>query len=104
MTFDDFDDGIIWERLLSDTSQSITGAYTGIELIDISVSIPELGYKNQALWVTEEGYIVTNILDSAKAFYIGPEKAKAFVEYMYNNVPYTDSYGATNIDSDLIPE
>ena len=104
VTFEDFDDGIIWERLLSETSLTTTAAYTGRELIDISVSVPELGYNNQALWVTEEGYIVTNILDSAKAFYIGPENAKAFVDYMFDNLPHTDSVNIGGDDTEPIPE
>ena len=66
--------------------------------------MPELGYNNQALWVTEEGYIVTNILDSAKAFYIGPENAKDFVDYMFDNLPHTDSVNIGGDDTEPIPE
>ena len=47
-----------------------------------TVDVPLLGYKNISLGVTEDGYIVTNILDTGKAFYIGKDKTEAFIKYV----------------------
>ena len=103
VTFDKIDDGIVWGLLFSDTSLANTGDTGGKKLIDIPVSMPELGYNNQALWVTEDGFVVTNILDSPKSFHIGAERAGAFMDYMLANVHYTDiSY--TTVYSDTVPE
>ena len=79
----------IWSMLFSDTSlenvftDNTTGLYPAI--ISVSVDIPILGYKNISCWLTENGYLCTNILDTGKGFYIGEEKVKEFVDYVINN-------------------
>ena len=87
VTFRDPDDSIVWEWLLSDTSlQNVwneTGWYGSV--LSVSVNIPLLGYENISLWVTEDGHLCTNILDTGKAFYIGEEKVNAFVAYVIAN-------------------
>lgn len=53
--------------------------------IEISVDIPLLGYENISIELTDKGYLITNILDSGKAFYIGEEKIQEFLEYIKKN-------------------
>lgn len=53
--------------------------------IRISVDIPLLGHRNHSIWLNDEGYLTTNILNSGKIFFIGEERAKQFKEYVINN-------------------
>lgn len=86
--FEDFDDEIVWNMLLDDGEA--LNVYSDkemyVSIMSIRVDIPMLGYENIGLSVTEEGYLVTNILNSGKAFYIGEEKVQAFVNYIINNI------------------
>ena len=106
--FSDVDDEIIWSMLFSDTSlKNIhTDSLVYNTVIEIGVDIPILGYKNISCSLTEEGYLVTNILDTGKAFYIGKEKVEEFVNYIINNyegyrIVYVDSNG-NNFDDEMI--
>jgi hypothetical protein len=87
VTFHDPDDSIVWEHLLSDTS--LTNVWDDVEwyisILSIGVNVPVLGYENIIIWVTEDGYLCTNILGSGKAFYIGEEKVTAFIRYVVAN-------------------
>ena len=98
--FYDVDDEIIWSMLFSDIS--LENVYDNnsmlAPLMSVSVDIPVLGYKNISCWVTEDGYLVTNILDTGKAFYIGKDKVQEFVNYILNNyegfkIVYVDENG-----------
>jgi len=51
-------------------------------ILGISVDIPLLGYENISLSVREDGYIVTNILNTGKMFYVGEENTQTFVDYV----------------------
>lgn len=53
--------------------------------IMVTVNVPLLGYNNISIQLTDKGYMITNILDTGKAFYIGEDKVKAFLEYLKNN-------------------
>lgn len=101
--FPDVEDRVIWERLLSDTA--LENVYDDQamyrSLMSVSVDIPLLGYENIGLWVTEDGYLVTNILGSGKAFLIGEEKVNAFVGYVTENC---QGYEIVYRDSQKIPE
>ena len=94
------DDAVIWEMLLSDGTLPNVWSDTAefAQEISVSVDIPLLGYENISLWVTEDGYLATNILDTGKAFFIGEEAAQSFVEYVLENcegyeIVYTDADG-----------
>lgn len=84
ITFHDPDDSIVYDWLLSDTSLPNVWSDTAwyITALSVSVNIPLLGYENVGLWVTEDGYLCTNILDTGKAFYIGEEKVAQFAQYV----------------------
>ena len=93
-TYEDFDDSIIWDMLLSDTKAARTERTeyeNTLNGIDISISLPLLGYKNISFDITDDGYIVTNILATQKCFFIGTEKSAEFNEYLEKNVKYNET-------------
>ena len=85
--FIDPEDAAVWSMLLGDPS--LPNCYNEFQEyaaeISVGVDIPLLGYENISLSVTKDGYLLTNILDTGKAFYIGEEKAEAFVAYVLEN-------------------
>lgn len=99
--FVDLEASRVWEMLLSDESLKAIKDNDAMWLGDkmsVSVNIPLLGYENIGLWVTEEGYLVTNILSTAKVFDLGTEKTEQFINYVVENcegyeLVYEDSSG-----------
>lgn len=85
--FYDVDDTVIWNMLFSDTTvENVHNDNDShIPLMSVSVDIPLLGYENIAVWVSEDGYLSTNILDTGKTFYIGKDKVEEFVNYIVEN-------------------
>lgn len=75
---------VVWDMLLSDPTLKNENYDTDwhISAMSISVSVPLLGYENISIGLTEEGYLTTNILDSRKVFFIGPEKVALFMDYV----------------------
>lgn len=86
--FEDIEDSVIWEMLLDEGDISNVHEDTHLHntYMSVSVDIPLLGFNNISLSVTTDGYIVTNILNTGKCFYIGEEKVQAFVEYVMENL------------------
>ena len=75
--------------LLSDyslTNTSLTNNNYKNPLMSISSDIEALGIENVSLAVNDEGYIQTNILGTAKTFYIGEEKVNNFIDYFIKNI------------------
>ena len=90
IVYKDFDDSIVWDMLLSDyslTNTSLTNNNYKNPLMSINTNIEALGIKNVSFAVNDEGYIQTNILGTAKTFYIGEEKVNNFVDYIIKNIP-----------------
>ena len=90
IVYKDFDDSIVWDMLLSDyslTNTSLTNNNYKNPLMSISTNIEALGIKNVSFAVNDEGYIQTNILGTAKTFYIGEEKVNNFIDYVIKNIP-----------------
>lgn len=105
--FDGADSTKIWDMLLADTScqneyDELSPAEYG-KVLDISVSVPILGYENISISVREKGYIMTNILDTGKLFCIGEENTEAFISYVLNDC---DGYEIVYVNdtTDGIPE
>lgn len=92
LEFADFDDSIVWDMLLGNT-EAKNVEYGGLyaKLLDISIDVELLGEKNVMLCVTSDGYIVSNLLDSQKSFFVGEEKARAFADYVFENVDYKET-------------
>lgn len=75
----------VWEMLLDDATlvnciDEMPTFYHSV--ISISSNVDVLGINNKSIALTEDGYLWTNILDTAKAFYIGEEKVQKFVSYV----------------------
>lgn len=92
--FYNVDNNIIWQKLFNDLSleniysDTDIAKYTSEKIcqnIGISVDIPILGYKNISISLTDKGYLLTNILDTGKGFYIGKEKVQEFLDYIKEN-------------------
>lgn len=96
----DFDDSVIW-NMLEDVLTAKNVEYNHpYDRIGVETDLPVLGYKNISFCITPDGYIITNILDTQKCFFIGTEKFKEFDEYLKNNVPfkeYTNEYEYADI-------
>lgn len=86
--FDSPDDAKIRELLLS--AENAENKYDELnfqlpaEILQISVSIPLLGYENISISVHEDGCLMTNILDTGKLFFVGEENTRAFIDYVLN--------------------
>lgn len=95
--FPNVDNDIIWNMLFNDVS--VENVHSDREfhsrLMSISVDIPLLGYKNISVSVSEDGYLMTNILETGKTFYIGKEKVKKFVNHIIENY---DGYKTVYVD------
>lgn len=109
--FYDVDNEIIWQKLFNNLnleniySDNDTAKYTSerfSQSISISVDIPLLGYKNISVSLTDKGYLLTNILDTGKGFYIGEDKVQEFLNYIKENY---DGYKIVYVDeNNLIDE
>ena len=79
----------VWDLLLSDNLACENIHSDNMMLINdvsISTNLDILGYHNISIAVTEDGYLTTNILSTGKTFYIGTEKADAFIKYVRDNL------------------
>ncbi len=101
------DNQAIWQKLFN--NKDLENIYSDNEIekytsekvtqsISIGVDIPILGYKNISVSLTDKGYLLTNILDTGKGFYIGEEKVHEFLDYMKENyigykIVYVDKTG-----------
>lgn len=99
------DNETIWEMLFSDLSlENIykdEAVYTSdylTQAVSISVDIPLLGVKNISVSLTDKGYLLTNILETGKGFYIGEDTVQEFIDYVIENyegykIVYVDKNG-----------
>ncbi len=86
----DFDDSAIWD-MLADVSEAENTEYNQpYDRISVETDLPVLGYKNISFAVTPDGYIITNILNTQKCFFIGTQKYEAFAEYLEANIPFKE--------------
>ena len=91
----DFDDALIWDVLLPGETAPNLAADGNWEnwsrsLVGIRIDVPRLGIENRSLTVTEDGHLILNVPGAPAVWFIGPEKAAAFIRYLNENVPYTD--------------
>lgn len=112
------DNKIIWQKLFNNKnleniySDNDTEKYTSerfSQSIGISVDIPLLGYKNIRVSLTDKGYLLTNILDTGKGFYIGEDKVQEFLDYIKDNyngykIVYVDESGSGITDEEVKTE
>lgn len=85
--FPNVDEDIIWKMLLDDTSlknvQNNTNSFE--KIMSIHFNIEKLGYENINFSLTNDGYLITNILDRRNVFYIGEKKIEKFLDYVIKN-------------------
>lgn len=53
--------------------------------LDLTTNIDVLGVRNKSLSVSDDGYLVTNLLSSAKMFYIGKQTAEKLIDHITSN-------------------
>lgn len=98
------DNKVIWQKLFN--NKNLENVYSDNEIekytserltqsISIGVDIPILGYKNISVSLTDKGYLLTNILDTGKGFYIGEDKVQEFLDYIKENY---DGYKIVYVD------
>lgn len=100
--FYDVDNEIIWNMLLDNRKlqniYDLRERYTSDRItqsVSIEVKIPMLGVQNSSISLTDKGYLLINILDTGKGFYIGEKKIQDFINYISNNY---DGYRIVYVD------
>ena len=102
--FYNVDNSMIWQMLFDNRnleniySDNDIGKYSSEKFsqnISIGVNIKLLGYENISVSLTDKGYLLTNILDTGKGFYIGEDKVEEFLNYIKENY---DGYEIVYID------
>ena len=53
--------------------------------LDLTTNIDVLGVRNKSLSVSDDGYLATNLLSSAKMFYIGKQTAEKLIDHITSN-------------------
>lgn len=99
------EDDYIWQLLsdCKDASFVEDGVWerVGKDYISFTSTSGALGVYKRAFYVSEDGYISTNIFDWAYTFEIGPEMAKEIIDFATSNAteaerePYTYSLAGT---------
>ncbi|MBQ6035678.1 MAG: hypothetical protein IJL43_00060 [Lachnospiraceae bacterium] len=80
VVFEDIDTQTVLDMLLSDASLVNEPGHTGDEtLLTISANLNIIGNHYKVMTLTKTGYLWTNLLESEKCFYVGEEKAEAFL-------------------------
>lgn len=92
LEFSDFDDSIVWNMLLNNTDAKNV-EYDGLydKLLVMSIDVELLGEEDIVLFITSDGYLITNLLNTQKSFFIGEEKAKIFADYVFENIDYKET-------------
>lgn len=84
--FDDVSASVISSLLLSKREAVNHDEDTmHVHKMSFSLNFPVLGYENISLGVSEDGYLITNLLDTGKYFFIGTEATDAFFDYVEKN-------------------
>ena len=89
----DIDFEMIRTMLLDDmTVPGEPFAETGKRVLSIASSVNVLGNHYMAMWLTEDGYLGTNLVEQGAYFRIGEEKVKAFVAEVRKHQAYRYIY------------
>ncbi len=91
---EDFDDAPV-HRLLADNADAVIldpdtdpmRMLAEDRKLGVSLNVPLVGTEDRVLAVTESGYLYTNALEAAYVFFIGEERAQAFLDWVLDNVP-----------------
>ncbi len=53
--------------------------------LDLATNLDTLGVRNKSLSVTDDGYLMTNLLSTARVFFIGKETAQKLTDHITSN-------------------
>lgn len=95
-TSEDFADDAVWTMLWDDTALPETDgegvAYPDAgRLLEISFSVPVLGIRNKTLQIGADGWIMTNLTECARFYFVGQEKAQAFISFVKTRPKHTEN-------------
>lgn len=90
IVYSDFDDNVIWDMLSDVLTAENTKYNHPYDRISVETDLEILGYKNISFCITPDGYIITNILNTQKCFFVGTEKFDYFDKYLKDNVPFKE--------------
>ncbi len=99
----------IWEYLLKYSDAAAAEDYDSMWLSrkgGMSANIEILGIENLSISFSDDGWLVTNLLATGKAFYIGEEAVEEFIEFLVDEcegvqiVSDAGQSGETDSDSD----
>lgn len=86
IVYEDIPQDLVWEMLLSDvTLLNEPEHQMGRKVISIAASIDVIGYHYKTITLTEDGYLMTNLLETGKYFNIGKDKVDAFLKEVTEN-------------------
>ena len=71
--------------------------------IDFAVNVAKIGAKNISISISEYGWLITNILDTGKAFYVGTEKIAEVMSYLETCDSETHTY-TYQMEESVCPE
>ena len=72
-----------------------------------SVTVEVLGIHNLSLSVNGEGYLQTNLISTGASYYIGEEKVRAFLDYVFTHgevVEWPQIAGGGSWEPEPVPE
>lgn len=102
------DPAAAWDLLLGDRALKNEGSghYTA-SLMGFSVTVEVLGIHNLSLSVNGEGYLQTNLISTGASYYIGEEKVRAFLDYVFTHgevVEWPQIAGGGSGEPEPVPE
>lgn len=96
--YDDFDDKIVFDMLLSDTTITNSVPEHNSEPVPLTSSLGGISLYNEALnifdylMLYDNGYVSFNLYGTTCAFYIGENKIYRFIEYAKEYFTYNQVY------------
>lgn len=102
--FPEVPDEIIWDKILDNISiknTPLSAEYIFNTILTIDCEIQEFGYTDLKIYLSDEGYLRTELFYTRNDFYIGKEKVEEFLDYIINNyegfkIIYVDDEDSNN--------
>ncbi len=93
LRYDGVEAGRVWQLLRSSPEAENVWddlGQTPLRDLSLSVNVPLLGYENISVSVSADGWLMTNILDTGKQFFVGEENTGAFLDYVLTQCRKTE--------------
>lgn len=94
----------LFDEYASAECETGEGAFSNKKLVnwyDISITIEELGHNNISVSFTQNGYMITNIMDIGKVVYVGEDTAKEFFELIKGSCTKSTERRPVNVGGDV---